>query len=54
MNLLESKLENTRFARVDSDSVDNLIAKEDKIRPQLSETDQEDLSNPLKRQWLRP
>ena len=44
VNLLESKLENTRFARVDSDSIDNLIAKDEKIRPQLSEADQEDLS----------
>ena len=44
VNLLETKLENVTFARVDSDSVDNLIAKEDKIRPELSETEQEDLS----------
>ena len=44
VNLLESKLENTRFARVDSDSIDKLIPKEDKIRPELSEADQEDLS----------
>ncbi len=44
VNLLETKIENARFARVDSDSIDNLIAKEDKIRPELSETDQEDLS----------
>ena len=44
VNLLETKLENTRFARVDSDSIDNLIPKEDKVRPELSEADQEDLS----------
>jgi molecular chaperone HtpG len=44
VNLLETKVENARFARVDSDSVDNLIAKEEKIRPELSEADQEDLS----------
>ena len=44
VNLLESKLENVTFARVDSDSIDNLIAKEDKIRPELSEAEQEDLS----------
>ena len=44
VNLLETKLEKVTFARVDSDSVDNLIAKEDKIRPELSETEQEDLS----------
>ncbi len=44
VNLLETKVENARFARVDSDSIDNLIPKEDKIRPEMSETDQEDLS----------
>ena len=44
VNLLETKMENVRFARVDSDSIDNLIPKEDKIKPQLSEADQEDLS----------
>ena len=44
VNLLETKVENVRFARVDSDSIDNLILKEDKIKPQLSEADQEDLS----------
>ena len=44
VNLLETKIENVRFARVDSDSIDNLIAKEEKIRPELSEADQEDLS----------
>ena len=44
VNLLETKIENTRFARVDSDSVENLIPKAEKIRPELSETEQEDLS----------
>ena len=44
VNLLETKIENSRFARVDSDSIDNLISKEDKIKPQMSETEQEDLS----------
>ena len=44
VQLLETKIENTRFARVDSASIDNLIPKEEKIRPELSETDQEDLS----------
>ena len=44
VNLLETKVENARFARVDSDSIDNLIAKEEKIKPQLSEEEQEDLS----------
>ena len=44
VNLLETKIENARFARVDSDIIDNLIAKSEKIKPQLSETEQEDLS----------
>jgi molecular chaperone HtpG len=44
VNLLETKVENSRFARVDSDSVDNLIPKEDKIKPELSESEQEDLA----------
>ena len=44
VNLLETKVENARFARVDSDSVDNLIPKEDKEKPVLTEAEQEDLS----------
>ncbi len=39
VNLLEQKMENVRFARVDSDSVENLIPKEDKVKPELSEDD---------------
>ena len=44
VNLLETKIENARFARVDSDSIGNLIRKEEKIRPEMSETEQDDLS----------
>ena len=44
VNLLETKIENVRFARVDSDSIDNLIPKEDKAKPELSEAEQEELS----------
>ncbi|MBO5808612.1 MAG: molecular chaperone HtpG [Bacteroidales bacterium] len=44
VNLLETKIENARFARVDSDSIDNLIPKEDKAKPDLSETQENDLS----------
>ena len=44
VNLLETKIENARFARVDSDSIGNLIQKEEKIRPEMSETEQDDLS----------
>ena len=43
VNLLETKIENAKFARVDSDSVDNLIVKEDKIRPELSDAERNDL-----------
>ncbi len=39
VNLLEQKMENVRFARVDSDSVENLIPKEEKVKPELSEDD---------------
>ena len=43
VNLLESKLENVRFARVDSDSVDKLIQKEDEVKLELSEDDKKSL-----------
>ena len=48
VNLLEQKVPDTRFARVDSDSVDNLIPKEEKIRPEMSDEDQEALSKLFK------
>ena len=48
MNLLEAKIENARFARVDSDSIDNLIPKDDKVKPELSEKEQEELSTIFK------
>ncbi len=44
VNLLETKLENTRFARVDSDSVDNLIPVEEKMRPELDDAAKADLN----------
>lgn len=37
VNLLESKLENAKFARVDSDSIDRLVEKESKEKPSLRE-----------------
>lgn len=43
VNLLEQKVENCRFARVDSDSIDNLIPKEEKIRPELAEQEKQDM-----------
>ena len=48
VNLLEAKIENVRFARVDSDSIDNLIPKDDKVKPELSEKEQEELSTIFK------
>ena len=44
VQLLETKIENSRFARVDSDIVDNLIPKEDKTKPELTAAEREDLS----------
>ena len=44
VQLLETKIENSRFARVDSDIVDNLIPKEDKTKPELTAEEREDLS----------
>jgi len=44
VQLLETKIENSRFARVDSDTVDNLIPKEDKSKPELTDAEREDLS----------
>ena len=44
VQLLENKIENSRFARVDSDIVDNLIPKEDKTKPELTAAEREDLS----------
>ena len=48
VHLLETKVENARFARVDSDSIDNLIQKEEKIKPELSDKDKEDLTTIFK------
>ena len=43
VNFLETKIENSRFARVDSDAVDRLIPKEERTKPELSEDDKTDL-----------
>ena len=48
VQLLESKIENSRFARVDSDTVDNLIIKEDKSKPELSDEQREEISTLFK------
>jgi len=43
VNALESKFEESRFVRVDSDTVDNLISKDDKIESVLNEKEQENV-----------
>ena len=48
VNLLEQKIADSRFARVDSDSIDNLIPKEEKMKPELSEEKQKELSELFK------
>ena len=48
VNLLEQKLTDARFARVDSDSVDNLIPKEDKVKPEMSDEDKKTLDELFK------
>ena len=48
VNLLEQKLKDTRFARVDSDAVEKLIPKEDKVKPEMKEDERYDLENLFK------
>ena len=48
VQLLENKIENSRFARVDSDTVDNIIIKEDKSKPELSDEQREEISTLFK------
>ena len=48
VGLLEQKMENVRCARVDSDSTDNLIPTEDKVKPEMSEDDNKALSELFK------
>ena len=43
VNLLESKFENSTFARVDADSIDNLIQKDNKEKPVLKDGQEKDL-----------
>jgi molecular chaperone HtpG len=50
VNMLEQKLEKSRFTRVDSDIVDHLIAKEDKKESALEEGEHEILSTLFKSQ----
>ncbi len=48
VNLLEQKLKDCRFCRVDSDAVDNLIPKEDRTKPSLTEDEKNDVSDLFK------
>ena len=48
VNLLEQKMENVRFARVDSDAVDNLIPKEDHKDPEMSDDEKKALGDLFK------
>ena len=44
VNLLEQKIPDTRFARVDSDTIDNLIPKSEKVKLEMAQADKDDLS----------
>ena len=48
VNLLEQKLKDTRFARVDSDAVENLIPKQDRVKFEMKEDERYDLENLFK------
>ena len=48
VNLLEQKVEDCRFCRVDSDSVENLIPKEEEVKPEMSDDDKKALDELLK------
>ena len=48
VNMLEQKLKDARFARVDSDTADNLIPKEEKVKPQMSDDDKKALEELVK------
>lgn len=44
VNLLEQKIPDTKFARVDSDTIDNLIPKSEKVKPEMAQADKDDLN----------
>ena len=48
VNLLEQKLEKSRFARVDSDAIDKLIVKEERVKLEMKEDERYDLENLFK------
>ena len=53
VNLLEQKIPDTRFARVDSDTIDNLIPKSEKVKPEMAQADKDDLSAMFKAVLLK-
>ena len=48
VGLLEQKIENSHFARVDSDAAANLIPKQDEVKPEMSDDDKKALSELFK------
>jgi molecular chaperone HtpG len=50
VNMLESKLEKVRFVRVDSDTVDKLIEKDEPVVSKLNEEEQERLKPLIEKQ----
>ena len=48
VNMLEQKLKDCRFARVDSDTAGNLIPKEEKVKPEMSDDDKKALEELFK------
>jgi len=50
INALEQKLEKTRFTRVDSDTVDKLVKKEDALPSKLNEDQQKSLKELIEKQ----
>lgn len=50
MGLIEQKFEKTRFVRVDSDTVEHLIEKEDVAKPEISDAEKEALTQVVKTQ----
>ncbi len=48
VNLLEQKMEDCRFCRVDSDNAENLIPKQEEVKPEMSEEDKKTLDELFK------
>ena len=48
VNMLEQKIPDTRFARVDSDTPDRLVPKEDRVKPEMGDDDKKALEELFK------